>query len=263
MASDWKRDGRLQYALELLRSIAADRDEEGADQIFGESAGPWAMPLLVPGDAEARLSATDLLSWWFRAPSRVPNPWDVYFGESFELPADSRPGKAVTHEDGGSTAPPLTPDWASAASDKVAAALVSKELANFAEDRVSDADAEAAVDCLFEFIHAIGRRDINQAMVFVAEDYHVLENDREIDRLALRHHIEKIVDSLRGWEMEVSLTETPEPLPYLDMLLMEVSIQIDAFRSRDDQRRSIIERRVALLRRNDDTHWVISGLSSI
>ena len=89
--------------------------------------------------------------------------------------------------------------------------------------------ADAAVACVYDFLHAIGRRDPEAAMACVADDYHVLEDDREVDRLGLRHQVEALLDSLRGWEIEISLAEVPEPLHHPSGILIYCEIQIDAY----------------------------------
>lgn len=260
-----KHDARLYQALELLRSIIAGVDEEGGPDESPSYQSRWAVPALPSIDSGARLSATDLLSWWFRAPSLAPNPWDTYFGESLRLmttpvaksPVEKRASPSELIQGLPSTenrVPPI---------EKVAAPISLAGLVRLGDDQIEDHDAEGAVGCLFDFVHAIGRREIDVAMSLVAEDYHVFEDDREIDRLALRHHIENIVDSLRGWEMEASLAEAPEPIAHPNGVLIETTIQIDAFRPSDDRRRSIVERCIAVLCRQEDGAWAISALSKV
>ena len=105
-------------------------------------------------------------------------------------------------------------------------------------EEMANEHADAAVACLYDFVHAIGRRDPEGAMACVADDFHVYEDDREIDRLALRHQIEALLDSLRDWELEISLAEVPEPLHHPGGILIYCEIQVDAFQRDSSARRS-------------------------
>ena len=80
-------DLRLQEIREILSSLLAET---------GGSAEPaqshWELPVLPPPDPQGRLSSTDLLGWWFRAPQNGRgNPWDAYFSSGGEEEAAPRP----------------------------------------------------------------------------------------------------------------------------------------------------------------------------
>jgi ketosteroid isomerase-like protein len=130
------------------------------------------------------------------------------------------------------------------------------------DERLPEESAEAAVETLYEFLHAIGRRDVEAAMDLTAEDYHVMEDDVEVDRLGLRQRLEALLDSLRGWSLEASLAVAPEPLHHPYGVLIAADIQLDAAH-RDGSKRSRLERRVALLRQDGEGEWRIHALSLV
>jgi hypothetical protein len=95
------------------------------------------------------------------------------------------------------------------------------------EDHLRAADALAVADCLYDFIHALERFDVEAAMACVAEDFHALRADRELDRQGFRHWIENLLDGLRGREIDVSLAELPWPVAYQRLALCETTLQVD------------------------------------
>ncbi len=88
-------------------------------------------------------------------------------------------------------------------------------------------DGLAVADCLYDFVHALERFDVEAAMACVAEDFHELKADRELDREGFRHRIEALLDGLRDREIEVSLAEAPRPVAYGRLVLCETTLQID------------------------------------
>jgi ketosteroid isomerase-like protein len=259
MAGKYAGDIRLLQAYELLHSVIEEDDAP-----LGELHSQWQSPLLPVADPEGRMSATDLLNWWFRAPSSQPNPWDIYFGEALRTttaplePHLDGPRKALAQGSSRGMDRPAAPPPPDIHKWTLLQANV-----NDAEDFVSDQDAEAAVGSLYEFVHAIGRQDVDGAMKMIREDYHALENDREIDRLTLRHQITSLLDSLLGWEVEASLGEIPNPIPSRNGLLIFAEIQFNCYHREDDRRRSIVERRVAILQQQQNGDWAISSLSHV
>jgi hypothetical protein len=224
-------------ALDLLKSVIESDGDRRLPQPGAAAQGP-----LVPPPRSDQLSATDLISWWFQPASAALDPWEDYFtGQT----------SAATPTNGGTKVDtPLAP-WISLQ------AMIAQP-----EDELADEEAENAVQCLYEFLHAIGRRDVDGALAVVADDYHTIEEDREFDRLALRHQIESVLGSLDGWQIETSLATIPEPLPHPNGVLILAEIQIDAYRRADEARRSIVLRRVAVLERYGH-EWLISALSPV
>lgn len=240
---------RLLKAYEILQDLLDEGRPEDLDPGFVPS--HWDLPAMPPPDPSGRLSATDLLGWWFRAPGGLPDPWEAYF----EGPVPDPP--PVSPQTPGPR-PPERPingwrpeDWHPA----------------FAQVRLPDRllpdeSAEAAVETLYEFLHAVGRRDVEAAMAVTAEDYHVMEGDLEVDRLGLRQRLEALLDSLGGWSLEVSLAVAPEPLDHPYGVLIAADIQLDAAHP-DGAKRSHLWRRVALLRQDGEGEWKIHALSLV
>jgi ketosteroid isomerase-like protein len=88
-------------------------------------------------------------------------------------------------------------------------------------------DALDVADCLYDFIHALELFDVEAAMACVADDFHELNADRELDRQGFRHWLENLLDGLRGREIDVSLAEVPRPVAYGRLVLCETTLQID------------------------------------
>jgi len=248
-------DSRLMEAYQLLRSII---EGKSPDNIFPDVQRHLQFSPAPPTGAHGVMSATDLLSWWFRAPLNIPNPWDVYFDrsyQSFDTPRPVNLPNANKSKDETNLRLPLSAE----------PALWENLRALIPEPgfHLDDSDAEKVVDCLYEFLHAVGRCDIDSAMQRVADDYHVFEADKEIDRLGLRHRLESLLDSLRGWEIEISLVEVPEPIFCPNGILIHVEIQIDANHQEDNQTKSIVEERIAVFRKQKEGEWKIFALSAI
>lgn len=259
MGVDKAIDPRLIQAYELLRSLI-----EGAEDSFDIAEAPWSSPVPPLADPDGRLSATDLLSWWFRAPSAVGNPWDLYFNDAPGTTAKSNDRPSLPPGFQANTVPNQPHSQARQHSGlEVRPWLASLRSRTNIEDVLADEDAEAAVACVYEFIHAVGRRDVERAMEMVSEDYHVFEDDREVDKLGLRHEIESLLDSLLGWEMEVSLAEVPDPLSHKYGVLVYIIIQINAYHPKSGERRSLVNPRIARLKQQAASEWAILALSRV
>jgi len=246
MAVDNRVEDRLRRAYELLSDIfekPAAEDESGAP--------PWYAPPLPPIAAGTRLSATDLLSCWFRPPTGRRGGWDWYFGDNTPAPGMKKPA-------GGQDRDQVAEPAASATGKAVEAAQ--QALLPDPDDDLSSEDADQAVDVFYEFIHAFGRRDIERAMEFVADDYHIVEHDREVDRNELRCRLESLLESFHGWDIEVSLASPPQPLSHPYGILIYSEIQIDAMKPDSDSRRSLLERRVALMEHDRKSGFKIAAL---
>ncbi|MCZ7569834.1 MAG: hypothetical protein M5U01_14795 [Ardenticatenaceae bacterium] len=255
MIADKGPDPRLVLVYELLRGLLDESQTEGA-----QARSPRQVPFMPPVAPGGKMSATDLLSWWFRPASNAADPWEDYFDQPFAVPSLGETIRSpvpapmpwrFSGELALEQTQALTPwtDW--------------QTILNSPEEELGDQQAEAAAACLYDFIHAIGRQDVDSAMELVADDYHVLEDDREIDRLALRHHLESLLDSLRGWEFEVSLGEVPEPLHHPYGILIYTEIHVTAHHPQSGARRSIVERRLALLQQRANGEWAIAALSLV
>jgi ketosteroid isomerase-like protein len=219
---------------------------------FPDMQSHWQIPNIPPPVSQGMQSATDLLGWWFHAPQNVPNPWDVYLNHSFPSFDHTVSNNTINKTDNMKL--PMAP-WAEK--------LENLQPLDNEPDYSNDADAEMAVDCLYEFIHAFGNNDVESAMQLVDEDYHVFEEDKDIDRLGLRHQLESRLDSLRGWDIELSLSKVPEPIFHPNGILIYIEIQIDARRAEDNQTQSEVEKRIAVFKKQKDGTWKIFALSPI
>ncbi|MDQ4076371.1 MAG: hypothetical protein M3220_09005, partial [Chloroflexota bacterium] len=218
----------LALALELLRRSFAQ-----PSAARGESPTMPIVPPLPP--ATKRLSATDLLTGWFQPTASVTHSWDDYFGQPSmaqdAAPAASNPtdgvdlsallqllaGQEVPTPPAYSpvgVAAPYAPGAPQSPADSPYLWIDLWDFMDQSAADVADDEAEAAVTCLYDFVHALGRRDVEAAMECVAPHYHVFENEQETDRLGLRHQMESMLDSLRDWELEASLLEVPHPVAH-------------------------------------------------
>ena len=247
-------DSRLREVRDLLRDLLQESGGESEEQSH------WELPVLPPPDPDGRLSSTDLLTWWFRGGRPGRGHWDDYF----RLVDGAKPAP----DDSGALA--LKTSRATAGRSSSAAPAAARDgwppiagLFPEPEEQLAEEHAQAAVDCLYDFIHALGRRDVDGAMAMVAEDYHAMELGQEVDHLKLRHGLESYLDSLRRCELDVSLAEAPEPLSHPYGILISVCIQFDAHDPRDGSKSGRVERRVAVLKCNDRGAWKIHALSRV
>lgn len=247
-------DARLALVFDLLRSLM--QSPSGADMPGG--AGAWGF-VPPPGLPSEEMSATDLLNWWFRPLSAAANPWDDYLGKSLHTTplAPSWPAAPASGawQAGAPPTPPPGPSspW-----------LDLEMFAGTPEEQFADEHSAAAVDCLYAFAHALGRRDVEMAMSCIAADYHVFADDGETDRLGVRQQIESLLDSLRGWDMEVSIADIPVPVFYQERILIYVEFQIEAYRPEDDLRRLLVDHRVVLFEQEGaKREWLISAMSPV
>ncbi|MDQ3929137.1 MAG: hypothetical protein M3328_08320, partial [Chloroflexota bacterium] len=80
------RDERLAMAYQLLRELMEQPADEGS--LLQE---PRELPFVRPEDTSGILSATDLLTWWFRPTSRMADPWEDYFDPRRQPPGSAPP----------------------------------------------------------------------------------------------------------------------------------------------------------------------------
>ena len=69
--------------------------------------------------------------------------------------------------------------------------------------------------------------DVQAAMACVADDFHALKADGALDRQGFRHWIEELLEGLRGQQIDVSLTEVPQPAACGRLVLCETTLQVD------------------------------------
>lgn len=229
-------DSRLEQAIALLSDVLGNRPADGP------ALTPWQRPPAPALTAGGRVSATDRLSWWFRPSVDGRDPWESYFEPApLAEPVAAPPGPRAE--------PP---------GRRAALRLLLAE----PDEELIESDAEAVVACLYDFVHAIGRGDVTAAIdECVAPEYHVLEHDVEVDRDGLAAQLHAQLQPLRGWEVDVSLVEIPEPILHPVGILVYAELQIEA--AKDGARRTFLHRRLAVFRQGRDRRWRISALSPV
>jgi hypothetical protein len=252
-----KNDPRIEQALELIRNLLSEDAQI-------DSLRPWEKTRYTSPPVQGRLSATDRLSWWFRPFSDSQDPWDDFFDQS----SQTLPASLVDHRLFASQPQPLpppgnpqtvSPDPGLLPGPRAALRLLLSE----PEEEIIEDDAQAVVTCLFNFIHAFGQRDVDKAMQYVDQDYHTLDKDEETDRMGLAYQLKSLLDTLIGWDFEISIAEIPRPILYPDAILVYAEILIDAIRPTDSFRRTILERRISVFKQQPDKSWLIQALSQI
>jgi hypothetical protein len=252
-----KNDPRVEQALELIRSLLSEEAQS-------DTLRPWQKTRYASPPTQGRLSATDRLSWWFRPFSDSLDPWDEFFDQSSQTLAVPLIGDRLlvpqtqTQPPAGNPAV-VSPEPGLLPGPRAALRLLLSE----PEEEIIDDDAQAVVTCLFNFIHAFGQRDVNKAMQYVDRDYHTLYEDKETDRVGLAYQLKSLLDTLIGWEFEVSIVEIPRPILYPDAILVYAEILIDAVKPADASRRTILERRICVFKQQADKSWLLQALSQI
>ena len=238
-------DSKLRDVQALLSTILEEARGSGS-----ASPSHWELPLLPPPDAEGHLSSTDLLNWWFRAPQNRAPGWDAFFkpidGRETPTPAPPPASNAIapaeTVRDGWSELSVLFPE---------------------PEEHLAEEHAQASVDCLYDFLHAVGQRDVATASALIDDDFHAIEADEEVDKLKFTNGLRAQIDELRNWDFDVSLAVAPEPVNHPYGVLIHVIIQFDAVNRLDGSKRGRVERRVAILRQVEGGHWRIAGMPKV
>ena len=211
---------------------------------------PWREPPLAVPTLSGRVSATDRLSWWFRPSAGGQDPWETFFEDERPTVSAEPPVRSVA----AAAEPP--------AADQPGRRAALRLLLAEPDEEMIDADAEAVVTCLYDFVHAIGRGEIEVAIEeCVDPDYHTMESDVEIDRDGLAAQLRAQLDRLRGWDVAVSLVEIPEPILHSDGILVYTELQIEA--RKGEARESVVHRRLAVFRQGRDRSWRISALSPV
>jgi ketosteroid isomerase-like protein len=202
-----------------------------------------------------RVSATDRLSWWFRPTTEGHDPWESFFEQEPTAFAET----TAFAEQPAAAATASRPAVAEEPPGRRAALRL---LLAEPDDELIDADGEAVVTCLYDFVHAVGRGDVATAIdECVHPDYHAIEDDAEIDRDGLAAQLRAQLDRLRGWHVDVSLVEIPEPILHPDGILVYAELQIEA--RKEEARRTIVHRRLAVFRQGRDRSWRIATLSPV
>jgi hypothetical protein len=121
--------------------------------------------------------------------------------------------------------------------------------------------AERVVDCLYRFLHALERRDLDGAMACVAGNYHAMENDAEVTRDGLRQRIEALFDQWGSDGVTVTLSEIPDPIFHPAGVLVHVTIQVDYTTLRHGRLRTDLFGRVLLFVEHANHDWALGGIA--
>lgn len=232
-------DSRLRDVQALLNSLL----EESREPV---NAAPshWELPILPPPDVDGRLSSTDLLNWWFRAPQSR--------GQGMGVADPPQSSAIVRRSDAGGEEAPHLDGWSELS-----------VLFPEPEEHLADEHAQGAVDCVYEFLHAVGQRDVRAASDLIDDAYHTIEMGVEVDKATFTNGLLRQVEELSQWNFEVSLAVAPEPVSHPFGVLMHVIIQFDAESRADGTKRGRVERRVAILRQDRSGSWRITGMPKV
>jgi hypothetical protein len=240
---------QLARAYEALRELFAQPESGDA----GNEPAFYA-PHLPPVELGSRLSATDLLSWWFRPPSGQKDPWESFFAQTADA---ASPSPAALPPASGAE----QPAWG--AGQRPSPRALMRALFPEPFDEMESDDADAAIGVFYEFLHAFGRHDIGAAMEYVAEDYHTFEDDCEVNRSELQNRLHRLLESLAGWNFEVSLSMVPEAIRHPYGIVVYAEIQIDGVHPVSLAKRNTVERRLALMQQHGNSAWRIAALSPV
>lgn len=228
-------DSRLRDVQALLNGILEEARDAGT-----EVPSHWELPILPPPDVDGQLSSTDLLNWWFRAPHGRG-------GNTLEPPAEQPQSSPAARE----------PD-----ADRDAWSEISV-LFPEPEEHLAEEHAQAAVDCLYDFLHAVGQRDVEAAAALLDDYFHTIQDGEEIDKLRFKNHLASQLDALRNWDFEVSLGVAPEPVSHPLGVLIHASVQFDAVHRDDGTKNGSVEQRVAIVRQDESGTWKICALPRV
>lgn len=233
-------DGRLVRALELLQELV---HAEGGRTASGIGAASSSRPRSLPiagGLGEVWPEAADAVS----LPNVLASTTDLLVPWSTEeTPGESAP-------DVESTSAPRAAEELARAASSIASASGEPELA---ED-----DAESIVDSLYDFVHALERREVEHAMELVAADFHAMEGDREVDRAVFRQVLERFVEERPG-ELRISLARVPEPIVHRLGVLLHLVLQVEA----SEQASAALVESVVVFRQDREEGWKLAGFHRI
>jgi hypothetical protein len=238
-------DAKLRHLQALLSTVLAEAGERAV-----EPPSHWELPILPPPDAEGQLSSTDLLNWWFRGPQ-------------------GRPAEAGEWSDTGAPPPSIdqtTPPIDARSATPPAGGDVWSEISLLfpePEEHLAEEHAQAAVDCLYDFLHAVGRCDVHAAVALIHEHFHTIENGEEVDKRRFVDALAAHVEALHGWSVEVSLAVAPEPINHPLGVLIHAIVQFDAVKLADGSKNGHVEERLAILREEESGVWKIGALPRV
>jgi ketosteroid isomerase-like protein len=246
-------DAKLRDVQALLNTILEEAHGGG-----GDAPSHWELPILPPPDADGQLSSTDLLNWWFRAPQSRTGDWEK--AGDWGKPGDW--GNGV--QPSGDKAPRLPAEWSgqTPAAGRDAWTDLSMVFPE-PEEHLAEEHAQSAVDCLYDFLHAIGERDVEAAALLIDDGYHTVDDGEEVDKAKLKNLLASQLDAFRTWDFSVSLAVAPEPVSHPYGVLIHAVVQFDAVDRTDGSKDGHVERRVAIVRQDAAGAWKIAALPRV
>jgi ketosteroid isomerase-like protein len=239
-------DAKLRDVQALLNTILEEAHGGG-----GDAPSHWELPILPPPDADGQLSSTDLLNWWFRAPQSRAGDWE-------------KPGNwEKAAEPSGDRAPRPPAEWSGETPAGRDAWTDLSMVFPEPEEHLAEEHAQSAVDCMYDFLHAIGERDVDAAALLIDDDYHTVDEGEEVDKAKLKNLLASQLDTLRTWDFSVSLAVAPEPVSHPYGVLIHIVVQFDAVHRTDGTKDGHVERRVAIVRQDAAGAWKIAALPRV
>lgn len=239
-------DAKLRDIQALLNTVLEEARDGGT-----EPPSHWELPILPPPDSEGQLSSTDLLNWWFRGPQSRAR------GRDDSVDPGAGTGSAVGEPQATARARTSEPPAGHDAWSEISVLLPEPE------EHLAEAHAQAAVDCLYDFLHAVGERDIEAASALIHDFYHTIEDGEEVDKRGFVDFLASHVDALRNWDFDVSLAVAPEPVNHPYGVLIHAIVQFDAVNLMDGSKNGYVEERVAILREDESGTWRIAALPRV
>lgn len=165
-------------------------------------------------------------------PTLAPKPWYEVESDITEQPwlASATDLLIAWHPEGASVEAPQSVDWNryfQGAKRVPQQSFAEVQTFTSVKEPWDTAAASIAVDTLFRFVRALEAMDIDLAMECVSANYHTMLNDLDLDRDALRLRLDAMIDSWRGPELRITLTEIPDPIFHLAGILIRVTLQVD------------------------------------
>lgn len=162
-------------------------------------------------------------------PRLAPKPWYEAEGDIIEQPwlASATDLLIAWHPEAATLGIPQADAWARYFQDALHQPVATAECAPLAKEPWDTAAASVAVDTLYRFVRALQSMDVDLAMECISANYHTLYRDLDMDRDALRLRLDAMIDSWRGPELGITLTEIPDPVFHLAGILIRTTLQVD------------------------------------
>jgi hypothetical protein len=201
-------------------------------------------------------------------PEVAPKPWYEVESDVLEQPwlASATDLLIAWHPEANSLGAPQPVSWNKYFQDampKATGTVSIQEQPVTAKEPWDMASASIAVDCLFSFVRALEAMNVDDAMTYVSANYHAMVNDVDIDRDALRLQLDGMIDSWRGPELRVSLSEIPDPIFHLLGILIRITLQVDHRDKGAGERITSLLSYVVWFTEDRENLWLIRSLAVV